>query len=84
MKGSIQLVMLDTEKKQEIFPYEVGDSVRVQQTCTEEEDSESFYYIKPFEKKTGEVMEVIDYPRLQYRIRFGQAEAVLYHEEITV
>ena len=29
-------------------------------------------------------MEVIDYPRLQYRIRFGQAEAVLYHEEITV
>lgn len=76
--------MLDTEKKQDMIPYEVGDSVRVQQTCTEKEDSESFYYIHQFEKKKGEVMEVIDHPRLQYRIRFGEAEAVLYHEEITI
>ena len=29
-------------------------------------------------------MEVIDQPRLQYRVRFGQDEAVLYHEEITI
>ena len=47
------------EKKHEIIPYEVGDVVRVQQTCTEEEDSESFYYIQQFEKKKGEVIEVI-------------------------
>ena len=80
----MQIMMLDTEIKQEIIPYEVGDSVRVHQTCTEKEDSESFYYIQQFEKKKGEVMEVIHLPRLQYRIRFGQAEAVLYHEEITI
>ncbi|MED3997535.1 hypothetical protein P4647_23360 [Peribacillus frigoritolerans] len=28
-------------------------------------------------------MEVIEHPRLQYRVKFGQAEAVLYHEELT-
>ncbi|MGG0413561.1 hypothetical protein [Peribacillus simplex] len=28
-------------------------------------------------------MEVIEHPRLQYRVQFGQAEAVLYHEEMT-
>ncbi|GAA1385329.1 hypothetical protein [Peribacillus frigoritolerans] len=28
-------------------------------------------------------MEVIEHPRLQYRLKFGQAEAVLYHEELT-
>ena len=74
----------DMEKKHEIIPYEVGDVVRVQQTCTEEEDSESFFYIQQFEKKKGEVIEVIHLPSLQYRVRFGQDEAVLYHEEITM
>ena len=29
-------------------------------------------------------MEVIEQPRLQYRIGFGEAEAVLYHEKITI
>ncbi|MFE4351306.1 hypothetical protein [Peribacillus butanolivorans] len=76
------MIISDFENKHEIIPYAVGDSVRVQQTCTEEEDSESFYYIKEFDKKKGEVLEVINHPRLQYRVRFGQAEAVLYHEEI--
>lgn len=84
MKGSIQIMMLETEMKQEIIPYEVGDSVRVQQTCTEEKDSESFYYIQQFEKKKGEVVEVIQHPRLQYRIRFGETVAILYHEEMTI
>ncbi|MED3984276.1 hypothetical protein P4646_09510 [Peribacillus simplex] len=76
------MIISDVENKHEIIPYEVGDSVRVQQTCTEEEDSESFYYIQAFDKKKGEVLKVINHPRLQYRVRFGQAEAVLYHEEI--
>ncbi|MFP3511473.1 hypothetical protein SB775_17835 [Peribacillus sp. SIMBA_075] len=76
------MIISDLENKHETIPYEVGDSVRVQQTCTEEEDPESFYYIQAFDKKKGEVLEVIDHTRLQYRVRFGQAEAVLYHEEI--
>lgn len=28
-------------------------------------------------------MEVIEHPRLQYGVKFGQAEAVLFHEELT-
>ncbi|MDM5450973.1 helix-turn-helix domain-containing protein [Peribacillus simplex] len=63
--------------------YEMGETVYVLQTCTEEEDPESFYYFKQFEKKEGVILEVIEHPRLQYRVKFGQAEAVLYHEELT-
>ena len=74
---------LNYEKNKKCIPYEIGDSVCVLQTCTEEEDPESFYYIKQFEKKEGGVLEVIEHPRLQYRVKFGQAEAVLYHEELT-
>ncbi|MBT2647649.1 helix-turn-helix domain-containing protein [Bacillus sp. ISL-34] len=61
----------------------MGETVYVLQTCTEEEDPESFYYFKQFEKKEGVILEVIEHPRLQYRVKFGQAEAVLYHEELT-
>jgi hypothetical protein len=28
------------------------------------------------------ILEVIEHPRLQYRVKFGQAEAVLFHEEL--
>lgn len=34
-------------------------------------------------KKKGVILEVLEHPRLQYRVKFGQAEAVLYHEELT-
>ncbi|MBK5458028.1 helix-turn-helix domain-containing protein [Peribacillus sp. TH27] len=61
----------------------MGETVFVLLTCTEEEDPESFYYFKQFEKKEGVILEVIEHPRLQYRVKFGQAEAVLYHEELT-
>ncbi|MGE8081437.1 hypothetical protein [Peribacillus loiseleuriae] len=67
-----------------LIPYDKGDLVRVQLNVTEEEDSESYYYIKEFEKKRGEVIEVIMQPRLQYRVRFNQQEAILYHEELTI
>ncbi|USL11098.1 helix-turn-helix domain-containing protein [Bacillus bombysepticus] len=63
--------------------YEMGETVYVLQACSEEEDPESFYYFKQFEKKEGVILEVIEHPRLQYRVKFGQAEAVLYHEELT-
>ncbi|MES1042581.1 helix-turn-helix domain-containing protein [Peribacillus simplex] len=61
----------------------MGETVYVLPTCTEEEDPESFYYFKQFEKKEGVILEVIEHPRLQYRVKFGPAEAVLYHEELT-
>lgn len=74
---------LNHEKHTQTTSYEIGESVYVLQTCTEEEDAESFYYFKQFEKKEGVILEVIEYPRLQYRVKFGEAEAVLYHEELT-
>ncbi|TKH04823.1 helix-turn-helix domain-containing protein [Peribacillus simplex] len=74
---------LSHEKNTQTASYEIEESVYVLQTCTEEEDPESFYYFKQFEKKEGVILEVIEHPRLQYRVKFGQAEAVLYHEELT-
>ncbi|WP_251025380.1 helix-turn-helix domain-containing protein [Bacillus sp. ISL-57] len=74
---------LNHVKKMQTASYEVGETVYVLQTCTEEEDPESFYYFKQFEKKEGVILEVIEHPRLQYRVKLGQAEAVLYHEELT-
>ncbi|WP_249598295.1 helix-turn-helix domain-containing protein [Peribacillus frigoritolerans] len=74
---------LNHEKNTQAAAYEIGELVYVLPTCTEEEDLESFYYFKQFEKKEGVILEVIEHPRLQYRVKFGQAEAVLYHEELT-
>ncbi|MCK1995344.1 helix-turn-helix domain-containing protein [Peribacillus muralis] len=74
---------LNHEIKTQSESYEVGETVFVRLTCTEEDDPESFYYYKQFEKKEGVIVEVIEHPRLQYRVKFGQAEAVLYHEELT-
>ena len=74
---------LNHEKNTQTPSYEMGETVYVLPTCTEEEDPESFYYFKQFEKKEGVILEVIEHPRLQYRVKFGQAEAVLYHEELT-
>lgn len=74
---------LNHEKNTQTASYEMGETVYVLPTCTEEEDPESFYYFKQFEKKEGVILEVIEHPRLQYRVKFGQAEAVLYHEELT-
>ncbi|MFD9628332.1 helix-turn-helix domain-containing protein [Peribacillus muralis] len=74
---------LNHEIKSQSESYEVGETVFVRLTCTEEDDPESFYYFKQFAKKEGVILEVIKHPRLQYRVKFGQAEAVLYHEELT-
>jgi hypothetical protein len=74
---------LNYEKNTQTASYEMGETVFVLLTCTEEDDPESFYYFKQFEKKEGVILEVIEYPRLQYRVKFGEAEAVLYHEELT-
>ncbi|MDM5214645.1 helix-turn-helix domain-containing protein [Peribacillus sp. NJ4] len=74
---------LNHEKNIQDVSYEMGETVYVLPTCTEAEDPESFYYFKQFEKKEGVILEVIEHPRLQYRVKFGQAEAVLYHEELT-
>ncbi|MEK4068993.1 hypothetical protein [Peribacillus sp. FSL R5-0717] len=64
---------LNHEKNTETV-YEIGETVYVLLTCTEEEDPVSFYYFKQFEKKEGVILEVIEHPRLQYRVKFDQAK----------
>ncbi|MEV5114441.1 hypothetical protein CW306_00485 [Bacillus sp. BA3] len=57
---------LNYEKVTQTASYEMGETVYVLQTCTEEEDPESFHFFKQFEKKEGVILEVIEHPRLQY------------------
>lgn len=80
-EGSIES---DSSYKDTLIPYEIGDRVRVQISITEEEDPESFYYLKAFEKKRGLVLEVITKPTLQYKILFGEQETYLYHHELKI
>lgn len=70
--------------KDTLIPFEIGDRVRVQISITEEEDPESFYYLKAFEKKSGLVLEVITKPTLQYKVQFGDQETYLYHHELKI
>ncbi|MDQ7861079.1 hypothetical protein RCO48_08695 [Peribacillus frigoritolerans] len=39
------------KKNKQTASYEMGETVFVLLTCTEEDDPESFYYFKQFEKK---------------------------------
>lgn len=71
------------DKSKRLTSFDIGETVYVLQTCTEKEDAESFYYFKQFENKEGVILEIIQHPRRQYRVKFGQDEAVLYHEELT-
>lgn len=82
-----QRVIIGEEVKslvEELDPYEVGVRISIHIPCTEEEDSLSYHYLKDFEGKRGVVKKVIFSPRLQYEIQFGNREAILYHEEITI
>jgi hypothetical protein len=92
------LDLVDEEEKTEVLPeeireyegidnnppYEIGDKIRVNITVTEEEDSESYHYMKQFEKRCGIILEVIINPSLQYKVDFGGLEAFLYHHELTI
>ena len=77
-------INLDISDDIQIHPFQVGDKVRVQILVTEEEDPESFYYLKEFDRKTGEILGIKTDPLLQYKVNFGQKEAILYHRELTI
>ncbi|MFD5853764.1 hypothetical protein ACFWGC_26890 [Cytobacillus pseudoceanisediminis] len=80
----IEGIESDSSYKDTLIPFEIGNRVRVQISITEEEDPESFYYLKAFEKKRGLVLEVITKPTLQYKIQFGDQETYLYHHELKI
>lgn len=66
------------------IPYKVENFVRVQILIGEEEDPESYFYLKQWEKKKGLIVEVISHPTLQYRVQFGSDEGIFYHRELTI
>ncbi|WP_066297842.1 hypothetical protein [Bacillus sp. FJAT-29937] len=82
----------DNEKKvvnrnsepDDILPYEIGDKIRIHLSITEEEDPESYHYLKEWEGKQGIIKEIIKKPRLQYKTLFKEREVFLYHHEITI
>ncbi|WP_342615439.1 helix-turn-helix domain-containing protein [Peribacillus frigoritolerans] len=60
----------------------MGETVYVLQTCTEE-DPESFYYYKQFEKKGRRDFGSDRTPTSPIPCKIWPGEAVLYHEELT-
>lgn len=78
-----QLSIFDFQND-EVVPFQKGDKVRVTIQTSENEDPESYYYLKQFEKKKGLVKKVIHKPKLQYIVCFGDEDAYLYHEELTI
>lgn len=62
--------------------FDTGDRVRIVINVTEDEDVESYFYLKPFENKRGEIMKVISKPTLQYEVLFGKEMAIVYHSEL--
>ncbi|MED3554245.1 hypothetical protein [Cytobacillus praedii] len=67
-----------------ILPYEIGEKVQIHISITEDEDPESFYYLKEWLGKKGVIEEVIRKPRLQYKVIFKEKEVFLYHNEISL
>lgn len=68
--------------QESILPYQVGDIIRINLNVSPDEDPETYYYLEGFVKKKGIIQEVIQKPRLQYLVLFGDHLLYLYHEEI--
>lgn len=67
-----------------LFPYAIGDRVYIQVSCAEEEDPESYHYLKNWWKKKGVVQKVNLKPKLQYEVDFGNDTAIVYHHELSI
>lgn len=70
--------------EEDILPYEIGERVYIINRVSEEIDPEAFYYLKQWEKKRGEVAEIIPHPRLQYKVQIGKEVIYAYHEELSI
>lgn len=84
-----QEVVSDVVKENEVvsgqstvMPFELEDPVHVRILCEENDDPESYYYLKDFEGKSGVVKKVITSPSLQYEVSYSGRTACLYHREL--
>jgi hypothetical protein len=71
----VQLTIFD------VVSYKVGDIVKVINHANEH-NPETYYYLQLFKNKEGKILEVIEKPRLQYRVMFKHREGYFYHEEL--
>lgn len=76
-----QLSIFD-EEVQEIQSYKILEIVKVVNNSCKETDPESYYYLKLFQDKEGKILEVIEKPRLQYRVEFRNGTGYFYHNEL--
>lgn len=70
--------------EQEIVPYEIGDSVRVDPDSLDGNDVLNYNYLIDFLKKKGIVTKVIHKPTLQYEVTYGDTIACMYHKDLTI
>lgn len=78
------IITENTAYIEEVVPYEIGDSVRVDIDSLDEEDVLNYYYLLDFLKKKGIVTKVIYKPQLQYEVAYGNTIACMYHGDLTI
>ena len=69
---------------EDIVPYEIGDSVRVDPDSLDESDVLNYNYLFDYLKKKGIVQKVIHKPSLQYEVAYGDTIAYMYHKDLTI
>lgn len=80
----VLLLIEETPYIEEILPYEIGDTVRVDIDSLDESDVLNYNYLLDFLKKKGTVKRVIHKPTLQYEVRYGDTIAFMYHKDLTI
>lgn len=74
-------IVLDDEK--EAVPFNVEDKVMIDwESVKDKNDVETYYYLKDFKVERGFIIEVIEKPKLQYKVHFGDKIAYIYHDEL--
>lgn len=75
---------IETLYIEDIVPYEIGDSVRVDPDNLDENDVLNYNYLLDYLKKKGIVTKVILKPTLQYEVAYGDTIACMYHKDLTI
>lgn len=84
VREEIPLLIEETPYIEEVLPYELGDSVRVDIDILDENDVLNYNYLLDFVKKKGIVKKIVHKPTLQYEVAFGDTIAHMYHKDLTI
>ncbi|MEK4488036.1 hypothetical protein MHH81_21230 [Psychrobacillus sp. FSL H8-0484] len=83
-REEIHIEVQEAPYVEEIVPYEIGDTVRVDPDKLAEKDVLNYNYLLEYLRKKGIVKKVIKNPTLQYEIAYGDKIAFLYHTDLTI